>query len=231
MHTLAVIQARIASTRLPGKVLYALGAYPVLEHVVRRVQASGVDGVVVATTAQAEDAAIAHLCRRLEVDCYRHGGDAADVLGRFVAVAESYNPSVIVRITADCPFTEPTWIDRVVEPLLLCNPATPAFSSNVWWLRDATCKLPDGLDVESFTVGALREADAHETDPEDREHVCHWMHRTLTNVFTATPREDYSHLRWVLDTPEDYAHLSRLVRHTDRPPKPTMDELLRREAS
>jgi spore coat polysaccharide biosynthesis protein SpsF len=141
-------------------------------------------------------------------------------------VAEFYAADVVVRITADCPFIDPRWIDRVVEPLLKADPNAPAFSSNVRWMRDSTCTLPDGLDVEAFTRGALRWVDLHETNPEDREHVCHAMHRNMANA-CAPVTKDLGHLRWVLDTPEDYRNLRELVAGLDcEPPRPTTDELL-----
>ena len=222
MKVVAIIQARLASERLPGKVLYCLGGYPVLYHIVKRVQqAKCVDRVVVATTLMPEDEAIVDVARAAGAETYC--GSENDVLLRYHRAAGLFNAEIIVRITADCPFIDPRWIDYVVTPLLDAPFGLEAYSSNVTVRR-----LPDGLDVEAFTWAALGVAQ-RETPPDDpdREHVTERMIRTLPDCFGATPKESLAHLRWTLDTPKDYAKLCAMVSGLDcEPPLPTTAQLL-----
>src|SRR5512134_3241120 len=114
MRVLVVIQARTGSTRLPGKVLADLGGLPVLEWVVRACRAAqAADGVVVATTTEAADDAVADLAASLGVDVVR--GSEGDVLARYVQAVDEHPCDAVVRITSDCPFTDPAVIDAVIS--------------------------------------------------------------------------------------------------------------------
>ena len=117
MATVAIIQARMTSTRLPGKVLADLAGQPLLEYMIARVRrARRLDGLCVATTENRADDPVADLCDKLGVAVFR--GDETDVLGRFAGAADTAQADTIVRLTADCPVIDPTVIDQAIEPRL-----------------------------------------------------------------------------------------------------------------
>ena len=162
----ALIQARMGSTRLPDKVLADVAGRPMLWHMADRVsRARLVDQVVVATTTGKADDAVAAFCHRNGVACFR--GDDADVLDRFFKAARTHEAGTVVRITADCPLMDPQVIDRVIEAraAVSCD-----YASNT--LRDT---YPDGLDVEVFTFEALERAWRDASKPSEREHVTPYM--------------------------------------------------------
>lgn len=193
----AIIQARLGSTRLPGKVLLPLGDDPMLSHVVRRVQASAtVDHVVVATTTEGQDDALARFCREQGWPCVR--GDEHDVLDRYYTAARDVGAEVVVRITSDCPLLDPAVVDRVVQALA-DDPAND-YASNT--LEPRT--FPRGLDVEAFTMDALGATWHEDSNPDSREHVTPLMRRAnrFRRVRVAA-EDDHSQLRWTVDTAED----------------------------
>jgi spore coat polysaccharide biosynthesis protein SpsF len=196
----AIVQARMSSTRLPGKTLMPLGGRTVLANVIARVQAaSRIDAGVVATTTEAIDDPIVAEAARLGVPVFR--GSRDDVLSRYLGAAAAYRADVVVRVTADCPLIDPTVIDRVVQALL--EYGSPYASNSI------VRSYPRGLDVEAFTLGALKEAAAEADNPEDREHVTLFFHRhperyARTSVVSD---EDTSSYRWTLDTEDDLRFL------------------------
>lgn len=203
--TVALVQARMASTRLPGKVLKDIAGLPMLLRVVQRVsQASTVDQVVVATTVEAEDDLVAELCKEHGVECYR--GDALDVLDRFIGAARAYQADVIVRITADCPLIDPELIDRTVQAM---HQAGVRFAANrLPWDRS----FPIGLDVEVCTRQALEEAASHALAADQREHVMPYLYqdRFADQVALIRHDEDLSRLRWTVDEPADLELVRRI---------------------
>lgn len=204
MSTVAVIQARTGSTRLPGKVLLPLLAEPVLVHVVRRVaRATALDAVVVATTVEARDDPIEALATA-------HGwllvrGSEADVLERYLLAARMFEASRIVRVTSDCPLIDPVLIDRVAAAL---DAQGADYASNTLPPRT----WPRGLDVEVITRDALETAGLEDVDPASREHVTPYIYRHPDRFrLVAMPAEhDLSAHRWTLDTPQDYALIRRI---------------------
>lgn len=201
MHTklkvVAVVQARMGSTRLPGKVLVDIVGHPMLWHVVNRTYAARrLDQVVVATSDEPSDDAIAMFCAKSRFECSR--GSACDVLDRFYNAAKHYGADVIVRLTADCPLIDPRVIDRVVDVYLEGN---YDYVTNT--LRYT---YPDGLDVEVFSFDALQRAAQEARTPIDREHVTPYFRTSgsyrLCNVESDV---DLSHrnLRWTVDEPAD----------------------------
>ncbi len=200
----AVIQARMGSTRLPGKTLLRLAGATVLEHVVSRARAARrVDRIVVATTTNAEDDAIAEECARLRADLER--GSASDVLDRYAMACDRSSADVVLRITADCPLLDPDVVDEVVDALLA--PPQCDYASNT---LERT--FPRGLDVEAVAAPALAAAAREAGDPYEREHVTPFIYDRperflLRNVRSSS---DWSHLRWTLDTPADYEYLERV---------------------
>ena len=209
---LAIIQARMGSSRLPGKVLLDLAGRPVLWQVVSRVRkARLVDKVLVATTDQPSDEPIRRFCADQGTDCF--GGSEQDVLDRFVQAARfagATDSDAIVRITADCPLIDPDVIDQVV---MLYLESDADYVSNI---NPPT--FPDGLDVEVFRFSALLTAWREAKLVSEREHVTPYL-RNHPEKFSArnlTHDTDLSTLRWTLDEPADYALLQRLVAELDR---------------
>lgn len=206
MKTLIIVQARMTSTRLPGKVLLPLAGVPMLTRLVerlRRVQRA--DGIVVATTTNATDDAIASLCTQLGVPCHR--GSEHDVLSRYADAARLHGADVVVRITSDCPLIDPALIDQVIAAY---EEGGSDYVSNM-----LPPTWPYGMAVEVFSAAALAQAHAEATQAAEREHVTPFLYwhperYRLRNV--ASP-VDLSHHRWTVDTPEDYALVSRLFDH------------------
>lgn len=209
--TLAVIQARMGSTRLPGKVLLPLGERPVVDWVVRAARAAEVfERVVVATTKEAaDDRLVAHL-RSLEVEVVRGSND--DVLGRFVQALEAFPAEALVRLTADCPLLDP----------VVLRAAVGAFqAAGVDYLSTVTPRsLPRGLDAEVLSSGALLRAHEAATGA-DRAHVTSYIyaHPAELRVAGLVFRPDASDLRVTLDTSADFDLLRAVVAELgDRPP-------------
>jgi len=212
MRTIAVVQARAGSTRLPGKVLADLGGRPVLDWVVRAARsATGVDDVVVATSTEPGDDRVADLAASLGVPVVR--GSEDDVLSRFVAALDAHPADAVVRLTADCPLLDPALIDAVVA-------AWRAAPAHDYVSTVLVRSLPRGMDVELVTAGALRAIDASAT-AHDRVHVTSGIYADPERfaLLGLTVLPDSHDLRVTLDTPEDLELLTALVAELpDRPP-------------
>jgi spore coat polysaccharide biosynthesis protein SpsF len=194
-----VVQARMSSTRLPGKVLSPLAGAPALVRMMERVRrATRVSCHLVATSDHVSDDAIADVCGRHGIRCTR--GPLDDVLARIAGAVPS-DCEVVVRLTADCPLTDPHLIDRHLE----------RFSDERPWVEYVTNAVvrtfPDGLDVEALARTVLMEADCKATSPFDREHVTPWIQRHARTV-AVTQEVNLASLRWVLDTADDYLAIS-----------------------
>ena len=149
MKTAAIIQARMGSTRLPGKVLAEVVGQPMLFHVVNRARrARTLDGVIVATSDSQADDVVSQFCREVGVTCFR--GSEADVLDRYYQAARHFDIATIVRLTADCPLLDPLVVDRVVQAFETggCDFVSNTFERS----------FPDGLDTEVFSRDALERA-------------------------------------------------------------------------
>ena len=203
MTTLLIVQARMTSTRLPGKVLLPLAGEPILTrlvHRLRRVQRA--HGIVIATTTNPTDDPIAALCAQLGVPCYR--GSEHDVLSRYADAARLHGADAVVRITSDCPLIDPALIDQVIA---VYEEGDSDYVSNM-----LPPSWPYGMAVEVFSAAALQQAHAEATQAAEREHVTPFIYwhperYRLRNV--ASP-VDLSHHRWTVDTPEDYELVRRL---------------------
>jgi spore coat polysaccharide biosynthesis protein SpsF len=192
----AIVQARMGSTRLPGKVLMDLGSDTVLSRVVRRLRrARLVNEVVVATTTAAADDAIVLESERLGVSSFR--GSEDDVLDRYYHARQEAEAETVVRITSDCPLIDPELVDETIK-LFLNEHAD--YASNV-----LTRKFPRGLDAEVFTAAALEKAWRDAREPHQREHVTPYLyeHPELFRLVSARGEVDYSFYRWTLDTTAD----------------------------
>lgn len=196
MTTLAIIQARMGSGRLPGKVLMDLGGGTVLARVVRRLERSQqISKVVVATTSAPVDQAIVSECERLHVSCFR--GSEDDVLDRYYQAARLYPAGAVVRITSDCPLIDPQLVD---ETIIVLKNQKADYASNVF-----PRTYPRGLDVEAFTAAALVRAWSEAREPYQREHVTPYLyqHPEKFRLASVSGKVDHSPPRWTLDTRED----------------------------
>jgi len=192
----AAIQARMGSTRLPGKVLMDIGGETTLARVVKRVRrAALVEEIVVATTDSPGDDAIVRECERLGVSCFR--GCESDVLDRYYQASQAFACDLIVRITSDCPLIDGSVIDDTIRTF--CADRAD-YASNVF-----PRTYPRGLDTEVFSASALARAWQQACKPHQREHVTPYFYEHPQIFRTAAHRasRDYSHYRWTLDTDED----------------------------
>jgi len=199
-NILAIIQARMSSSRLPGKVLRDLGGKPMLERVISRVSRSrNISGVVVATTTDPSDDPIADFCARQGTPAFR--GSLYDVLDRYYQCARVNQADVIVRITADCPMIAPQEIDRVIAAFLEgdCDFAANRLPPP----QERTS--PIGMDTEVCSFAALEDAWQHATEKYEREHVMPYLYETpgRFRVRVVDTAPDMGHLRFTIDTEED----------------------------
>lgn len=205
----AIIQARMGSTRLPGKALLKLEGKTVLEHVIERVKKSSlIQEVVVATTIVKEDLKIVSLCSAKGIRVYC--GSENDVLDRYYQAARLLETDHIVRITADCPLIDPKIIDRVVQ-LHLSKKSD--YTSNT--IRET---FPDGEDVEVFTFGALKEAWNNAKLCSEREHVTPYI-RNRSDLFKLVNLDcirNLSQKRWTLDEERDYKFIKLIYKNLYR---------------
>jgi spore coat polysaccharide biosynthesis protein SpsF len=202
---LAILQARMSSTRMPGKVMAPVLGEPMIWRQIERIRRSRhVSKVVVATTTEtSDDALTAFLLGR---GCSVHRGDVTDVLARYAVTARSCAPSHIVRLKADCPLTDPQVIDAAVT---LALQSGAAYTSN--------CEVrtyPMGMDVEVIEAQALVAADREASLPEDRAHVTSYIRRFPLRFQQAqlTLKRDLSGHRWTVDRPEDFAFVREVYR-------------------
>ena len=194
----AIVFARMASTRLPSKVMINVQDKPILQQIIERVRRSEyIQKVVIATSSNPSDDQIVELSRSIGADVFR--GSENDVLDRCFQAAKQFSIDPIVRITADDPFKDPDIIDQVIKAFveargrydLVCNTLRPTF--------------PEGLDVEVMSFHALREAWSNSTDPSEREHITQHMFKNPEKfqILNIENSENISNIRLTLDTPED----------------------------
>jgi spore coat polysaccharide biosynthesis protein SpsF len=196
MKTVALIQARMSSSRLPGKVLQDIAGKPMLLHVVHRAQkVQSIDSVAVITTTYAEDDAIEKLCKENGIPFFR--GSLDDVLDRYYQAAIYFKADIVVRLTADCPLLDPAVIEQVVKTF---HQNSFNYVANV-----VEVTYPDGLDTEVFGFGTLERAWKEARLKSEREHVTVYIlkHPELFRLGSVKQEKDLSSLRWTVDTPQD----------------------------
>lgn len=230
MKTVAIIQARMGSSRLPGKVLLDIAGKPMIQRVIERARrAQSLDTVIVATTIDASDNPIAAFAISMGVACTR--GNLHDVLDRYYHAARTHNADIVVRITADCPAIDPALVDLTIQTLLdggydfVANRLPPPFQRT----------FPIGLDVEVCTFAALQRAWQEADQPFQREHVMPYLYEGLSlhpvknpmlkkehcsldngvsprgfKVALLNHAPDYGSLRWTVDTSEDLELMRRI---------------------
>ncbi len=195
--TLGIVQARVSSTRLPGKVLKPILGQPMIQRQLERLaQSERLDKLIVATSDRPDDQILASLCHKLDVTCFC--GSLDDVLDRFYQAARTFKADTIVRLTGDCPLMDPAIVDEVVS-FFLENKAD--YASNC---LEPT--YPDGLDVEVMSFDALKTAWREANLKSEREHVTPFIWQNPDRFKLANYRysTDLSHLRWTVDEKEDY---------------------------
>lgn len=206
MKIVAVVQARVGSSRLPGKILMPLAGAPLLQRMLERVQAAAeLDDLVVATTVDPKDAPVRALCADLGVRC--HSGHPTDLLERHLGAVDGMSADVVVKIPSDCPLIDPRVIDRVVG-FHRAHADRHDFLSN---LHPAT--YPDGNDVEVMPRPLLALAAREATKPHEREHTTPFFwdqpeRFRIANVAWETGRDLSMSHRFTIDYPEDYAFIS-----------------------
>lgn len=205
MKVVAIVQARMGSTRLPDKVMRRIGGVPMIELLLRRLgRAREVDAVVVATSTHPRDEPLAAHVASLGITCFR--GSELDVLDRYYQAARAAGADAVVRITGDCPLVDPALVDEVVADFRR-NGAD--YVSNV-----SPPTYPDGLDIEVFGIDALATAHAEAVEPQDREHVTPFLRRPGRFRQRAVRNgEDYSELRWTVDEAADLDVVERVFGH------------------
>lgn len=200
---LGILQARISSTRLPGKVLLPVMGVPMLLRQWERLMRSKkIDQWVLATSSDPSDDALEAFCQKNGIKCYR--GHLQDVLDRFYQAALPYQPDQVVRITGDCPLIDPALIDKIAEFHI---EGGFDYSSNT-----LQTTYPDGLDVEMFRASCLKEAWNKAQLPSQREHVTPYIyqHPEHFRIGQYTGDVDLSHLRWTVDEPEDLQLVTKI---------------------
>lgn len=195
-RTVGIVQARMTSSRFPGKVLADLAHAPMIARQWQRLRrAQRMDALILATSDHETDDVLASWAHSSGIPVVR--GPLDDVLGRFVMAVEATDADVVVRLTADCPLACPEIVDRVIERFFdesadyCSNTLHPTF--------------PDGVDVEVVASEVLRHIDAVSEDPHEREHVTLGVYRRPESfrLVSVTDEQDRSALRWTVDTPED----------------------------
>lgn len=199
-----IIQARIGSTRLPGKVLKPIFGKPMLVHQLERVKQSRlVDKVVVATTTKREDDPIVDLAQQAGVACFR--GSELDVLDRYYQAAKEAKANIVIRVTGDCPLSDPGVIDETIEYFLKHREELDYTSKPT--------NYPEGLDMEIFPFSVLERAWKEGVKPSEREHVTPYVY-THPEIFRTRTWQsgvgDFSEMHWSVDTPEDFAFVTKI---------------------
>lgn len=203
MRSLVVVQARAGSTRLPRKVLMPLAGQPMLGFMLARLAGVHAGALVVATSREPQDDAVAAVAADAGVAVVR--GSESDVLSRFLDALDEYPADVVVRLTADCPLVDPALVD---EALAVSAERAADYTSNT-----LVRTYPDGLDIEVVRAGALRDAGRESTDPVEREHVTPFVYRRPERYRLAAMvgPEPLGGERWTVDTIDDLARIREIV--------------------
>ena len=205
MKVLAIVQARMGSTRLPDKVMRKVDGVTLIELLLTRLSGSkAIDQIVVATSIDSANDPLVQHVNDLGYETFQ--GSEQDVLDRFYFTAKRFAGDIVIRITGDCPLTDPLLVDEAIEKFTtsgveyLCNTSPPTY--------------PDGLDIEVFTFSALERAHQETKVPSDREHVTPYIRESgYFSTLTNSSDQNYSHLRWTVDEVLDLEVVDFIVRH------------------
>lgn len=211
MKVVAIIQARMNSIRLPGKVLLPLAEKPVLEHLIERLSyCRMINEIVVATTFEASDDEVEDFCINNNINYFR--GSLEDVLDRYYQSAKFFNADSIVRITGDCPAIDPVVVDAVIS----------GFLAGDYDLYGLSGEFPDGLDCSVFSFSAIKKAWKEAKLKSEREHVGPYIENNPDKFNNGELKLFYGleKQRWTLDEPEDYQLLKGIFSELYRPDSP-----------
>ena len=205
LKTIAIVQARMGSTRLPGKVMHPIHGVPLIELLLKRLaQAKRIDTIIVATSKNPENKPLIDHVRKLGI--YVFEGSENDVLERYHQAAKHYQPDAVVRITGDCPLVDPQLVDSLIASFAcqkidyLTNTNPPSY--------------PDGLDIEVFTFNALEKAVREATTTAQREHVTRYIYESgLFKTANIANQDDLSRERWTVDEPNDLKVVETIFKH------------------
>lgn len=208
MKIIATIEARMTSSRLPGKVLLQAAGKPMLEHLVNRLRTvPSLDGIALATTVNASDDGLEEFSRQVGIGCYR--GSEDDVMIRVIGAAESVGANVVVEITGDCPIIDPQIIEQTIQ-MFKANQADYVSNAHIK-------SYPDGMDTQVFRLTTLQRSAAMTDDVLDHEHVT--LHiRNHPEIFSqvhlvAPPEIHWPGLGLTLDEPKDYELLKKIIEY------------------
>lgn len=205
MKVVAIIQARMGSVRLPGKVMKEIQGVPMVELLIRRLSAArNIDQIVVATSSSGENQPLIEHVRSLGLVCFP--GSESDVLQRYIDAAKHVSADVVVRITADCPLIDPDVVDEVIK---VFREGNWEYVSNI---NPPT--FPDGLDVEVLSLSTLEASAKQASDSYHREHVTAYVRDSgKFKTHNVSAGEDFSGLRWTVDEPEDLLVIENIFEH------------------
>lgn len=209
MKIIAIIQARMGSTRLPGKVLKKVKDKPLLEYQLERIQQSQlINEIVIATTQNEKDRKIIEFCNARDI--YVFQGSEDNVLERYFQVAKEYDADVIVRLTSDCPLIDSELIDEVIR-LYLNSEENVDYASNT-----LVRSYPRGLDIEVFSFKSLEQAYKQAVLKNEKEHVTPYIynHPKTFKLVNMESLVDFSYHRWTVDTEEDFELIRRIIEVT-----------------
>jgi spore coat polysaccharide biosynthesis protein SpsF len=220
MKALAIIQARLGSSRLPGKVLKPILGRPMLWHIVDRVsRIPSVDKTVVAVPDGPADEALRRFCAGQGILCY--AGSEFDVLDRYYQAASHYGGDPVLRITADCPLVDPAVIQRMIDLYGAGGSDHVGVAAGAGAVDLKEGRFPDGLDGECFSFKALERAWHEATDLQDREHVTRyiWKNRDLFRCADLRAKRNYGQLRLTVDHSEDFFLVTKIYEALYSPDK------------
>ncbi|EPG75814.1 cytidylyltransferase [Leptospira fainei serovar Hurstbridge str. BUT 6] len=206
MKTAFVIQARMTSSRLPGKILKEILNKPLLEYQVERLRrVKEADGIVIATTINETDLPVVELCKKLDVPYYR--GSEIDVLSRYYEAATYFGLNDIIRVTSDCPVIDPGIVSKVIKSYLESKNSIDYASNSL------ERSYPRGMDTEIFSYEALTRAHLEAREPAHREHVTAYIYANpdkfrLKSIVSSI---DNSNFRLTVDTPEDFQLIKVII--------------------
>lgn len=206
MSTVAIVQARMTSTRLPGKILLEVMDRSMLAYQLERVaRVPSIDAIVIATTTNATDDPVEAFAR--DGGYGLHRGSENDVLARFAGVLSENDAETVVRLTADCPLTDPEVIEQTIQRFKSADPACDYVTNAI------PRSYPAGLDVEVFKRAALETAAAEARDPYDREHVTPFIYRNPDRfrLLSVVLEPSLAGERWTLDEPGDFELIRRVL--------------------
>ncbi|MGA6988215.1 MAG: glycosyltransferase family protein [Terriglobales bacterium] len=211
MRTVAIIQARMGSNRLPGKVLMPILGKPMLGHIVDRVRTvPSIDQVVVAVPNDGANEVLRRFCADSKITHF--AGSETDVLDRYYRAAQQFEADPVIRITADCPIADPQLIEKLIQRYKSCGYDHIGVAAGAGADRIDKGRYPDGLDAECFGFSALDQAWHAATDPRDREHVTRyiWNNKQIFRCGDLTADVVYPKLRLTVDHAEDFALVSKI---------------------